>query len=120
MYLACTPINYLTTPEMTNMVWITYFYYLLKLVDTLDTLFFVLRKRNSQITFLHVYHHGGMILASYTVSKFLAGSHATLLGILNSFVHVIMYGYYLLTSVQPELKRSLWWKKHITQVQLVR
>lgn len=30
-----------------------------------------------------------------------------------------MYGYYFMTSYQPELKNSLWWKKHITQLQLI-
>lgn len=47
------------------------------------------------------------------------GSHGTLLGVINSFVHVIMYSYYFMTSYRPELKNSLWWKKHITQIQLV-
>lgn len=47
------------------------------------------------------------------------GSHGTLLGVINAFVHVIMYSYYFLTSYRPELKDSLWWKKHITQIQLV-
>lgn len=42
-----------------------------------------------------------------------------MLGLLNCFVHVIMYSYYFLTSFNPELKRSAWWKKHITQLQLV-
>ncbi|KAF8783205.1 Elongation of very long chain fatty acids like protein [Argiope bruennichi] len=37
-------------------------YYLLKYVDLLDTVFFVLRKKKSQITFLHVIHHAGMVL----------------------------------------------------------
>lgn len=48
-----------------------------------------------------------------------SGSHGTLLGIINAFVHVIMYSYYFLTSYRPELRNSLWWKKHITQIQLV-
>lgn len=30
-----------------------------------------------------------------------------------------MYTYYFLTAFKPELKQSFWWKKHITQVQLV-
>ena len=47
------------------------------------------------------------------------GSHATFLGLINSYVHVIMYFYYFLTSFKPELKQSLWWKKHITQLQMV-
>jgi elongation of very long chain fatty acids protein 7 len=38
--------------------------------------------------------------------------------VVNSFVHVIMYGYYFLTSFKPELKQSIWWKKYITQVQM--
>ncbi|KAL1377424.1 hypothetical protein pipiens_016274 [Culex pipiens pipiens] len=52
-------------------------------------------------------------------TSFFSGSHATLLGLINSWVHVIMYFYYFLTSFRPELKNSLWWKKHITQVQLI-
>jgi hypothetical protein len=43
-----------------------------------------------------------------------------MLGIINSFVHAFMYTYYFLTAFKPELKKSIWWKKHITQVQLVR
>lgn len=46
------------------------------------------------------------------------GSHGTLLGVVNAFVHVIMYSYYFLTSYRPDMN-SLWWKKHITQIQLV-
>lgn len=53
------------------------------------------------------------------ITIFYTGSHGTLLGVINSYVHVIMYGYYFMTSYRPELKNSLWWKKHITQVQLV-
>lgn len=37
---------------------------------------------------------------------------------LNTLVHTIMYVYYLLSSIDPELKKSLWWKKYITQMQL--
>jgi hypothetical protein len=37
----------------------------------------------------------------------------------NSFVHVVMYSYYLLTSVWPEYRNNLWWKKYITQLQMV-
>jgi hypothetical protein len=29
-----------------------------------------------------------------------------------------MYFYYFLTSYKPELRQSIWWKKHITQLQL--
>lgn len=156
---------------MQQIILVTYMYYVSKIIDLLDTVnndfimfvtfikftltilhlqvFFILRKKNNQITFLHVYHHGGMVLATFVYFKFLSGkkksmnilldilqcetqqqnilqitifytgSHGTLLGVINSYVHVIMYGYYFMTSYRPELKNSLWWKKHITQVQLV-
>ena len=38
---------------------------------------------------------------------------------LNSFIHVLMYSYYGLSSV-PSMRPYLWWKKYITQGQLVR
>lgn len=37
---------------------------------------------------------------------------------LNSFIHVLMYSYYGLSSV-PSMRPYLWWKKYITQGQLV-
>lgn len=38
---------------------------------------------------------------------------------LNSFIHVLMYSYYGL-SVIPSMRKYLWWKKYLTQAQLVR
>ena len=37
----------------------------------------------------------------------------------NSSVHVIMYMYYGLAAMGPEMQKRLWWKKHITHYQLV-
>jgi elongation of very long chain fatty acids protein 7 len=78
-----------------------------------------LRKKNNQVSFLHIYHHTIMVVGSYVYIKFMVGGgQPTSLGIINSFVHVVMYAYYFLTSFKPELKRSIWWKKHITQLQM--
>ncbi|XP_055548340.1 elongation of very long chain fatty acids protein AAEL008004-like isoform X2 [Wyeomyia smithii] len=115
----CEPINQKVSASRGKLIFVSYLYFISKIVDLLDTIFFVLRKKNNQITFLHIYHHAGMVAATYVFSKFISGSHATLLGLINSYVHVIMYFYYFLTSFRPELKNSLWWKKHITQVQLL-
>lgn len=82
--------------------------------------FFVLRKKNNQVTFLHVYHHAVMVAACYFYLKFLIGGGQPIsLGIINSFVHVVMYFYYFLTSYKPELKKSLWFKRHITELQML-
>ncbi|XP_031802709.1 elongation of very long chain fatty acids protein 2 isoform X2 [Sarcophilus harrisii] len=39
---------------------VLWWYYFSKLIEFMDTIFFVLRKKTSQITFLHVYHHTSM------------------------------------------------------------
>jgi elongation of very long chain fatty acids protein 7 len=55
---------------MARAVWI---YYMAKIIELLDTVFFVLRKKNSQVTFLHVYHHTLMPICSFIGVKFFAG-----------------------------------------------
>lgn len=61
----------------------------------------------------------GMVIMSWISTKYFAGGHGVLTGLINCFVHVIMYFYYYLTIVYPEYKKNNWWKKYITQVQLV-
>ncbi|CAG2101440.1 unnamed protein product, partial [Medioppia subpectinata] len=46
---------------------VVYFYS--KLIDLFDTVFFVLRKKSNQITFLHVYHHFMVPVLMYITSK---------------------------------------------------
>lgn len=78
----------------------------------------MLRKKNSQVSFLHVYHHGGMIFGVNIFMNFLAGSHCTMLGLINLLVHAVMYGYYFVSS-QGTGKQLLWWKRNITAMQLL-
>lgn len=37
----------------------------------------------------------------------------------NSFIHVLMYSYYGLAAMGPNVVRYLWWKKYLTILQLV-
>ena len=39
--------------------------------------------------------------------------------LMNGFVHVVMYGYYGLAALGPHMQKYLWWKRYITQMQLV-
>lgn len=114
--------------------------------------FFVLRKKNNQITFLHVYHHSAMPFWYWLGAKFVPGGESTvsflvgnvyffmfftqnvcfpfffffivitgyLVVSLNSFIHTIMYTYYLLAAFGPSMQKYLWWKKYMTKLQLVR
>ncbi|XP_046964308.1 elongation of very long chain fatty acids protein AAEL008004-like [Vanessa cardui] len=114
----CQKINYEDTEVermVINYVWL---YYVIKIIDLLDTVFFVLRKKFNQVTFLHVYHHLGMCLLGFIGTKFVPGGHGIMLGFINSIVHSVMYTYYLISIVKREWVR-IWWKKYITQLQIL-
>lgn len=99
---------------------ITYAYFINKIIDLLDTIFFVLRKKYKQVTFLHVYHHIMMVYTVYWVIRvYGCGGQYCLMALLNSFVHVVMYFYYLTSALNTEIRGSLWWKKYITLIQIV-
>lgn len=69
-----------------------YIYLILKITDLIDTVnkieinyvnsmnisifskvFFILRKKNNQATFLHIYHHAIMVMSTYLHLKFVSG-----------------------------------------------
>ncbi|XP_059146320.1 elongation of very long chain fatty acids protein 7-like, partial [Physella acuta] len=89
-----------------------------KYIEFLDTVFFILRKKHNQVTFLHVYHHTSMALITWIGLKFFSGGNNVAYGIVNSFVHVIMYSYYALSALGPEMRKYLWWKKYLTKLQI--
>jgi hypothetical protein len=97
-------------------MWLGFF---TKVIDLADTIVFALRKKNNQITFLHVYHHSTILVASYFGDKFVGGGNSFILLLLNSLVHTVMYAYYGLASLGPHMQPYLWWKKYLTQLQLV-
>ncbi|KAI8425186.1 hypothetical protein MSG28_007010 [Choristoneura fumiferana] len=106
-------------PHGVEYAWhVCYGYFYIKIIDLLDTVFFLLRKKQNQVTFLHVYHHFGMIAVAWGIVKWVPGGHMTMLVTINSFVHMVMYTYYLLTSWDDSFKYSLWWKKYVTQIQI--
>ncbi|XP_037070347.1 elongation of very long chain fatty acids protein 4-like isoform X2 [Pollicipes pollicipes] len=114
----CEPVDYSTSPEAMRITSALWFYYISKLLEFMDTVFFVLRKKNSQITFLHVYHHSTMFLLWWIGMRWVAGGSAFVGAMLNSFVHVLMYLYYGLSAIGPRLQPYLWWKKYLTMLQL--
>eukprot|EP00045_Choanoeca_perplexa_P008698 m.81821 g.81821 ORF g.81821 m.81821 type:complete len:294 (-) comp14582_c0_seq1:856-1737(-) len=74
-------------------------HYLSKFLDFFDTLFIVLRKKDSQFSFLHVYHHAtiGPIWGLLLYLDYGAGT-AIFGALINSFTHVLMYSHYFVTS----------------------
>ncbi|XP_068980281.1 very long chain fatty acid elongase 7-like isoform X2 [Bombus flavifrons] len=116
---SCQPVDYSDNPKSMRMAKIVHFYFMCKLTELLDTVFFVLRKKSRQISTLHVYHHTLMPVCAWIGIKFLPNGHGTFLGLVNSFIHIIMYMYYMLSSMGSHMNKYLWWKKYITMLQLI-
>merc|ERR1712226_749335 len=57
-------------------------------------------------------HHAMMPMVSWIFLKFVGGGHSTFFMFLNMGVHVVMYFYYLMSSMGPEVQKYLWWKIH--------
>ncbi|XP_074110770.1 very long chain fatty acid elongase AAEL008004-like isoform X1 [Cotesia typhae] len=117
--LKCQPVDYSDRPQVLRMVHASWWYYFSKFTEFLDTIFFVLRKKNNHISTLHVIHHGCMPMSVWFGVKFTPGGHSTFFGLLNSFVHIVMYTYYLLAALGPQVQPYLWWKKYLTAFQMI-
>lgn len=97
-----------------NLGFIIWVHYNNKMVEMLDTVFMVLRKKDRQVSFLHVYHHVLILWAWYAVCRYGGGGAAYFGGLCNSAIHVCMYGYYLLRLLNIPCP----WKSHLTKAQL--
>ena len=106
--------------EVIREIYVGYLCYLTRFLDLLDTIFFVLRKKYNQITFLHLYHHTLVPIIGWMCLKL--APQAPVIGlflIFNTLIHSIMYLYYALAAFGPEVRKYLWWKKYVTQLQLL-
>ncbi|KAI4899514.1 hypothetical protein NFI96_011512 [Prochilodus magdalenae] len=115
----CDLVDFSRSPQAMRMASTCWLYYFSKFIEMLDTVFFVLRKKNNQISFLHVYHHSIMPFTWWFGVKFAPGGLGTFHALLNCIVHVIMYTYYGLSALGPAYQKYLWWKKHLTSIQLL-
>ncbi|XP_072940462.1 very long chain fatty acid elongase 7-like [Epargyreus clarus] len=115
----CQPVDFSRSPEAMRIARGVYIYFLAKMSELLDTVFFVIRKKERQITFLHMYHHTVMPMISWGATKYYPGGHGTLIGVINSFVHIIMYTYYMLAAMGPQYQKMMFWKRHITTLQML-
>ena len=89
----CNPVDESETG--TRMAFFVYVYYLSKVLDFMDTFFIVARKKFDQLSFLHVYHHVSMFFIWWIGAKWGNGGDAIFGPLCNSFVHMVMYTYYL-------------------------
>lgn len=86
--------------------------------DFFDTVFFILRKKFTHVSFLHVFHHTVVPIGFWIGIKFAFYPVCCFIPYLNLVVHVIMYSYYGLSTFGPQVQKFLWWKKYLTRLQI--
>uniref|UniRef100_A0A3Q2R328 Elongation of very long chain fatty acids protein 1 n=2 Tax=Fundulus heteroclitus TaxID=8078 RepID=A0A3Q2R328_FUNHE len=114
----CDPIDTSDSPQALRMVSVAWIFWFSKIIELMDTIFFVLRKKHGQITFLHIFHHSIMPWTWWWGVGFAPGGMGSFHAMVNSSVHVIMYFYYGLAAAGPRFQKFLWWKKYMTAIQL--
>eukprot|EP00591_Stephanopyxis_turris_P009625 CAMPEP_0195526930 /NCGR_PEP_ID=MMETSP0794_2-20130614/28266_1 /TAXON_ID=515487 /ORGANISM="Stephanopyxis turris, Strain CCMP 815" /LENGTH=357 /DNA_ID=CAMNT_0040657721 /DNA_START=140 /DNA_END=1213 /DNA_ORIENTATION=+ len=99
----------------TGTSYVVWVHYCDKYLEFLDTYFMVLRGKMNQVSFLHIYHHTSIAWAWWIGYTIMPGGDSYFGALLNSWIHVMMYSYYVLAL----FKISCPWKKLLTQAQLL-
>ncbi|KAK6254023.1 hypothetical protein QUC31_015743 [Theobroma cacao] len=110
-HIICFPPN--TLPAGPLFFWANIFY-LSKILEFVDTLLIILSKSKQRLTFLHVYHHGTVVVMCYLWLHTCQSLFPVAL-VTNATVHVVMYFYYLLCAMGMRPK----WKRLVTDCQIV-
>lgn len=115
----CDAVDTSNSPEALRMVEVAWLFWFSKIIELIDTVFFVLRKKQGQITFLHIVHHSFMPWTWWWGVTYAPGGMGSFHAMVNSSVHVVMYFYYGLAAAGPRFQKFLWWKKYMTAIQLI-
>ncbi|KAJ8288304.1 hypothetical protein COCON_G00009630 [Conger conger] len=98
----CQPVNYTEDVNEVRVAAALWWYYVSKGVEYLDTVFFIMRKKFNQVSFLHVYHHCTMFTLWWIGIKWVAGGQSFFGAHMNAAIH-----------------KYLWWKKYLTIIQMI-
>ncbi|KAF2896410.1 hypothetical protein ILUMI_09776 [Ignelater luminosus] len=117
--IGCQPGDYSSNEMALRMTKIMWIIAMLKIVQFIDTVFFILRKKYDLVTFLHVYHHVSTAIVTWICAKYFAGGMTSFPWFINAFVHLLMYSYYLLLSF-PQTRNSMRGvKSKLTLIQII-
>lgn len=117
--LWCWGCNQALKPMVDESIPIVWLVLVSRFFDFFDTVFFILRKKFSHVSFLHVFHHTVVPIGFWIGIKFAFFPVCCFVPYLNLVVHVIMYSYYGLSTFGPRVQRYLWWKKYLTRLQIL-
>lgn len=111
--------NDIISKDLMEILKLQHLFVYLRLLEFLETIFFVLRKKSNQVSMLHVYHHMSTVALLWLHIKFSGGFMDAYLGAVNSAVHVIMYSYYFLSSFKQFVKFTNYVKPFLTAIQII-
>lgn len=104
------------------------FILMIRISEYLDTIFFTLRKKQNQITFLHVFHHAFVPLYAYWIIRTAPLRFNVYIILINSLIHVFMYFYYFIATFTEQqssiipwsvIRKILMLKKYMTLMQIL-
>ncbi|KXJ73750.1 hypothetical protein RP20_CCG015071 [Aedes albopictus] len=119
-FYRCYETDYSYSPKALKMAEVTWYILFIKFVELLETILFVLRKKQNQVSFLHVYHHISTFVIAYIFCKYVGGSMLVFSIVANSIVHIIMYSYYFISAYDVAMFKYVAGKikRYITSMQL--
>ncbi|CAH1373746.1 unnamed protein product [Tenebrio molitor] len=118
--IKCEHFSYSLSTRSMKRLTLSYYFYFIKVIELVETLMFILRKKYNQVSPLHVYHHVSTLALAWFFARYYAGGLASFSMMLNSSIHVLMYSYYFISSLgQFWQKKINKWKPIITVLQMV-
>ncbi|XP_015177520.1 PREDICTED: elongation of very long chain fatty acids protein AAEL008004-like [Polistes dominula] len=120
IFFYCVPMTYNTDPKSMKIATALWCTLLLKVIDLTESIIFLLRKKDRQLSVLHIYHHVSTVLLVWNGMRYYACGMTSVLPLVNCSVHVIMYTYYFLSSCGPKVQKLIKpYKSIITIIQIV-
>lgn len=80
---------------------IGWIFYVSKIPEWIDTVLMLLKHNYRQVSFLHVYHHVSVFVIYWIGGRIGSDGEMYYCAMVNSGIHVVMYGYYFLTLLFP-------------------
>lgn len=115
----CIPVEGYVTKDLFEVSIIHWYFILLRMIEFIETIFFMLRKKFNQVSLLHVYHHVSTVALLYISVKYSAAMMEVYITAVNSLVHVIMYSYYFLSSFENCKRLTNLVKPYLTMIQII-
>ena len=97
---------------------VAWFALMLRTSEFFETIVFVLRKKQNQVSWLHVYHHIAVVTLLWIFFKYSTTQNEVIVIEINSAVHIVMYSYYFLSSFHSLKSITNKAKPFITAIQI--